>query len=328
MKQEAFEKKYERRWAAFEAWVDEGRGKKKSAAASAIPPAQALPGLYRQLCQHLALARDRVYSAALTERLNRLVLAGHQRLYGARGGDFSRFVDFIAGGFAREVRQESRVVWIGMALLFIPLLGMIAWLQRSPEVAFYFASADQLRSYEAMYAPANKVLGQHRDAGSQFMMFGFYIWNNVKIDFQCFAGGIAFGLGSVFFLLFNGISIGNVAGHLTQLGYIQTFWGFVAGHSAFELVGAAISGAAGLKMGWALIAPGNHTRLEALKLAAKPAIRLLYGAAIMTTAAAFIEAFWSSISATPFALKVGVGIALWVFTACYFFFAGRGNVKV
>ena len=33
------------------------------------------------------------------------------------------------------------------------------------------------------------------------------------------------GLGSLFFLLFNGLVIGAVAGHLTQIGYIGTFWG-------------------------------------------------------------------------------------------------------
>ena len=41
-------------------------------------------------------------------------------------------------------------------------------------------------------------------------MFGFYILNNVSIGFRSFAGGIIFGLGTIFFLVFNGLILGGV----------------------------------------------------------------------------------------------------------------------
>jgi uncharacterized membrane protein SpoIIM required for sporulation len=137
---------------------------------------------------------------------------------------------------------------------------------------------------------------------------------------------MVFGVGAVFFMLFNGFSIGAVAGHLTQLGYIETFWGFVSGHSSWELLGAAISGAAGLKLGWALIAPGRLTRMAALKEAAVPAVRLLYGASGMTFFAAFVEAFWSSTTSISPQVKYVVGITFWILFALYFGFVGRKRV--
>ena len=82
-------------------------------------------------------------------------------------------------------------------------------------------------------------------------MFGVYIWNNIGIDFQIFASGLVLGVGSVFTLLFNGVQGGAVMGHLTNLGFVSTFYGFVSGHSSFELMGAALSGAAGLRLGLA-----------------------------------------------------------------------------
>ena len=109
------------------------------------------------------------------------------------------------------------------------------------------------------------------------------------------------------------------------MGYIPTFWGFVAGHSSWELLGAALSGAAGLKLGWALIRPGRLTRLAALKEAAIPAVGLLYGAAGMTTFAAVIEAFWSSSGLISPGVKYIVGITFWILFALYFVFAGRGR---
>jgi len=321
MSQTAFETKHGKLWQAFEARMKNLRGKNDASEQAAAD----WPRQYRQITHDLALAQSRAYSPELVDRLNLLALRGHQQFYGARGNLLVSIIEFIGGGFPALVRRESLVVWIAAALLFIPMLGMIALLQHFPEYVHYFLSPDQLRSFEGMYAPGNRSLGPRHNADSQLMMFGYYIWNNVRIDFQCFASGILFGLGSVFYLLFNGIQIGSVAGYLTQQGYIQTFWGFVAGHSSWELLGAAIAGAAGLKLGWALVAPGQYKRLDALKRASRVAVRLLYGAAGMTTCAAFVEAFWSSISATPFALKVGVGLAFWALFLAYFLFAGRGR---
>jgi len=123
--------------------------------------------------------------------------------------------------------------------------------------------------------------------------------------------------------LAGGLMIGAIAGHLTELGYIETFWGFVAGHSAFELTGAVLSGAGGLKLGLALIAPGNRSRAAALKENAGVAVRLVYGAAMLTFLAAFIEAFWSPGRDVPFEIKVGVGIFMWLLTWAYLLIAGR-----
>ncbi len=317
--QSAFEKGHGGRWQAFADSLKSLRSRKADEREQA---AADWPRHYRQLTHDLALAKSRAYSPELVDRLNLLALRGHQRFYGARGNFLFSIIEFIGGGFPALVRRESLVIWIASALLFIPMLGLIALLQYYPEFVHYLLSPDQLREYESMYSPANRALGPHHNAEGQLAMFGFYIWNNVRIDFQCFASGILFGAGSIFYLLFNGFNIGAVAGYLTSQGYIQTFWGFVAGHSSWELLGAAISGAAGLKLGWALIAPGQMTRLFALKEAGKVAVRLLYGAAGMTMCAAFIEAFWSSMTTTPVAVKVGLGLTFWALLVAYFLFAG------
>ena len=145
-----------------------------------------------------------------------------------------------------------------------------------------------------------------READDNVAMFGFYIFNNVKIGFQTFATGLAFGLGTLFYLVFNGVMIGAVAGYLTGIGYGTPFWSFVSGHSAMELVAIAISGAAGLRLGAAVVAPGARSRKAALVDAARPAVRLMYGAAAMFFIAAFIEAFWSPLTAFPPQTKYAV----------------------
>ena len=312
-------------WDAWDHWLGNAKAQGKKSDACPVIAVDELPAAYRRLCHDLSLARDRRYSSALVDSLHQRVLAAHQRIYGARRRLRGHWLDFVVAGLPRLVRQERRFVLASAAMFFVPLLLTLWLLQSYPDGVYYLLSADHVARYEEMYSPENQRLGRSssQQATGQLSMLAFYISNNVRIDFQCFAGGIAFGLGSLFYLVYNGLVIGATAGHLTQLGMIETFWGFVAGHSAPELIGAVLSGAAGLRIGHALIAPGRLRRLEALKEAGHDAVRLLYGAAALTFSAAFIEALWSPNRGLPFSIKIGVGVLLWILLLAYFLFAGR-----
>jgi len=328
MKQHLFEERHAREWQEFEAWLERGdkpRGEPRVAPAQGALDGAEIPQRYRRICQQLALARDRHYGADVVERLHRLAVRGHRVLYGARGDRKNRFLFFVFGGFSRLVRRERRNVALAAVCFFGPLFAMIAVLQAYPDFVHYLLSPAQVTAYEAMYKPDAPRLGRTPAADSAFAMFGFYVWNNVKIAFQTFAGGLAFGIGTLFFLLFNGIVIGAVAGHLTQIGYTEPFYSFVSGHSALELTAIALSGAAGLKLGAALVKPGRLSRKQALVTAARGAAGLIYGAAAMLLLAAFVEAFWSPLTEVPVRLKYLVGIALWVAVFAYFLMMGRGR---
>lgn len=317
-------------WEAWDRWLGVGNAGKgepngasgNEATATSIT-VETLPRQFRGLCRDLSLARDRRYSEPLLDALRDRVLAAHQRIYGARRAASGRWLRYLLHDLPVLVRSEAKLVWASAALFFLPLFLALGVLQFYPDGVYFLLSPETVGSMEEMYAPTAEHLGRPRHASDDVMMLGFYIANNVRIDFQCFAGGIAFGLGSVFFLIYNGLVIGAVAGHLTQIGYIETFWGFVAGHSAPELIGAVLSGAAGLKIGMALIAPGRLRRADAVKRAAQRAVHLLYGAAGLTFSAAFVEAFWSPIRTVPVALKYGVGIAFWLALLAYFTLVGR-----
>jgi uncharacterized membrane protein SpoIIM required for sporulation len=329
VKQAVFEARYAQDWTSFEQWLDQRdkpkrkgpRGRQTEPAA--LPDAE-IPHAYRRLCQHLALARDRAYSPELVDRLNHLALRGHRLLYGARSHRRSRIARFFFDDFPGRVRADWPLVTAAALLFFGPMIAIGAALQAYPDFVYYLLSPRAIARMQEMYDPANPRLGM-RAADTDVMMFAYYIWNNVRIGFQCFATGLLFGVGTVFYLLSNGIQIGAVAGHLTQTGFGTTFWSFVSGHSAMELTAIAISGAAGLKLGAALIAPGNMSRRAALVAASREAIRLVYGAATMFLLAAFIEAFWSPLTIFPPATKYAVGGITWAFVLGYFVFVGRAR---
>jgi uncharacterized membrane protein SpoIIM required for sporulation len=317
VRQHQFEAAHAQEWDEFEKFLET---KPKT---PVFDPAD-MPVRYRRICQSLALAADRQYSPELVDRLNRLALRGHHALYGNRRRQSQRVLDFLLAGFPALVRAEWRLMLAAFVLFFGPLLGLIAVLQAWPEFVHYILEPGQIAQFHQMYDPANRRLGS-READSSLMMFGFYIWNNIRIGFQTFAGGLLFGVGSIWFLGANGVVLGAVAGYLTQIGYNRTFWSFVAGHSSLELLAIVVAGAAGLRLGMALIAPGNVSRRAALVAAAKPAVRLMYGAAAMFLAAAFVEAFWSPLTEVGFQIKILVGVSGWVVLLLYFLLAGHGR---
>ena len=281
-----------------------------------------LPRLYRQLCQHLSIARHRGYRASVVDRLNQLVERGHGLLYGTRTGRWGPILSYIGGGFARDVRQDWHLFAIAAVLFFGPFLAMIGWLQVEPEWAYHVLGPDRASQMETMYSePSVRPLSE---TDSDVMMFGFYIYNNVSIALRTFASGLVAGIGSLFTLVYNGSVIGAAAGHVQNAGYGGHFWSFVVGHGAFELTAIVLSGQAGFKIGFAPIWPGRRRRLQALQEEARDSVGLVGGFFVMLVIAAFIEAFWSS-SPVSASVKYLVGGLLWSAVILYFGFAGRGD---
>ncbi|MFC3606313.1 stage II sporulation protein M [Stutzerimonas tarimensis] len=320
MKQQAFEQRHRHTWQAFSIQLEA----LEQARGQPVDPAS-FPAAYRRLCQHLSLAQSRGYSQGLVDHLQYLVQRGHLQLYRHRSLLLARIIAFTLGGLPLLVRQEWRFVLVASLLFYGSLLlaGLLVF--GVPELARALLSATQIAQMEQMYDPDRARLGRfgERTAAADWMMFGYYIMNNVGIAFQTFAGGLLAGLGTLFFLLFNGLTIGAVAGHLTGIGYHHPFYSFVIGHGAFELTGISLAGAAGLRIGWALIAPGQLRRADALRQASSVGVQLVSGALLLLLIAAFVEAYWSSMTfATPLA-KYLVGAALWLLVALYLTLGGR-----
>ena len=325
MRQDAFEAQYGPIWARAEDWI-----KRLSSGPTAfLDRAEAdrigreFPALYRQVCQHLAIARARRYSFGLQQRLNRLALDGHRHLYRPRSALLSAIVKFAARDFPAAFRRFRAYMLVAAAMFVLPGIGMGVAVQLDETLVYSLLDPSTVSQMESMYDPANREVGRERQSATDVAMFGVYIYNNISIGFRTFAGGLVFGLGSAFVLLFNGVVIGAVASHLTSAGYTSTFWPFVVGHSSLELTAIVIFGGIGLYIGMAALAPGNKRRWHAIRDRASDSLPLIYGGTAMLVAAAFVEAFWSSTTWPPLAVKYAVGGLLWLGVIAYFTLAGR-----
>lgn len=306
-----FEASYQSEWQELETLLQRFLGKRRRRE-DAARQGERLAALYRRVCEQLALARARSYPAYMLDRLERLTGDAHQVIY--QRGEFGSAVvkRLVSVEFPVTVRAHAAYVLAAAALLLVPMVAVGLLVYYRPDLILSVVDARTAASYEHMYSPTAESIGRLRDASTDWMMFGYYIMHNIGISFQCFAGGLVMGVGSIFFLIYNGAMIGAVAGYLTERGLGTTFYPFVATHSAFELTAIVLAGAAGLRLGHSLLMPGRRTRLDSLVSATRHCTVLLYGSTAMLVIAASIEAFWSSAPWLPPEIKYSVAGVCWL----------------
>jgi uncharacterized membrane protein SpoIIM required for sporulation len=319
-----FEQRYEGEWTELAMHLAALTGRQRGGPVLRDGPSSArAAALYRRACEHLALARARSYPAYLVDRLEHLTAEGHQLIYHQPEFGLGQLRRLFEDEFPSAVRRQRRYVAIAAATFLLPTLALGVLVYLRPEMILTLISSDRAAEFEQMYSRSAESIGRERTASTDWMMFGFYIRNNIGVAFQCFAGGLIAGVGSLFFLAYNGAFSGALAGFLTGHGLSSTFYPFIATHSAFELTAIVLAGAAGLRLGHALLAPGRATRRQSLLAAARACVVLIYGATGMLLIAAVIEAFWSSATWLPSWIKLSVAAVCWATVITYFTRQGR-----
>lgn len=286
-----------------------------------LPPATIARagGLYRSVSADLMHARSAGYTPELVAFLDGLAGRAHAGLYSAPPYRLGAIVDLIAREFPRTVRRYWQFVAIAAVLFAGPGLVGFVGSMRSQAFATQILPESTAAQMRESYS---RDPSEGRTGNDNAFMAGFYVNNNIGIAFRCFATGILFGLGSLFFLVYNGLMIGTVAGFVQSAGYGRNLLTFIVGHGAFELTAIVISGAAGMVMGYALVQTDGLTRFGSLRRRARDLAQLIMGVAVMLAIAACLEGFWSP-SHLPRRVKLTVAALLWIGVMSYLALAGR-----
>lgn len=306
-------------WTELERLVDKGDG---PLGAARLSPTEVstLAAEYRALASDLLQVRRDRLGADLERHLDTLAGRAHNVLHaGADAKALSVGALFL--DFPGALRRNWRLFLLATFLFYGPFLagGLSAYADESYALAMLDPS--QMSSVESMYSDAP----EREASGSNATMTGFYIWNNIGIAFRCFATGILAGLGSIWFLVTNGLFIGAVFGHLMRVGLGENLLTFVASHSPWELTAITISGAAGLQMGLSLVITHGRSRIGSLQSRAQELLRQVLGATLFLAIAAVLEA-WLSPSPLPWPVKATASAAGWALVFGTILFAGRGRV--
>ncbi|MGI8810181.1 MAG: stage II sporulation protein M [Acidimicrobiales bacterium] len=266
--------------------------------------------LYRGVAADLAVARREFPAEPTVPALEDLVGRAHTVVYGA-GVRRESAMEFLRHGYWRRVRERPALLVIAALLLLGPALAAGLWAWNDPGTA------------GALMPSTSEAVGRSRPEGSSLglsagerasLSAGIFT-NNIQVTFAAVAGGITFGLITAAVLLFNGALIGVVAGVGTAAGHGSVLVELVVPHGVLEVSCIVVAGAAGLRMGWALVDPGRRPRGQALATEARAAMELVLGTAPWLVLAGLTEGLVTPLGIGPgpaVALGVGLAALYWV----------------
>lgn len=249
---------------------------------------------YREVATDLARLRtaDRGRGSDEVFSLSRLVSAGHNLLYRRPSQGLERVLRYVAYDVPREVRRSWRHIAVAALLLFVPAIGTVVAIVRTPSLAERMVPPGLIQRAEE---------GQRRgNTGADYLPNGedekgsvlsaFLMTNNIKVAIMAFAGGVTAGLLTVFALVSNGIAaMGAGVGLYITRGIGGQIFGFVAAHGVLELSAICIAGGAGFLLATAILVPGDRTRREALAINGLRSLHLVTCVVIFLVLAGIIE---------------------------------------
>jgi uncharacterized membrane protein SpoIIM required for sporulation len=237
--------------------------------------------------------QTRYHDPGLERYLNGLVGRAHGAIYGGSAASGRSFLRFFVTRYRAVFRRTLPFVAVIGILMVVVMLATDLWVASSREAQAGLlpsASRQAMRDAGAVAGPS--------DPGSAALSTLIF-QNNVQVSFLAFALGITFGIGTIWVIITNAVFIGLLAGGFQAAGQGWTFWALVLPHGFLELTAICIAGGAGLRVGWAMIDPGDRGRVAAMGEEARDAVLLILGAIPAFAVAAVIEGFVTGRTGTP-----------------------------
>ena len=300
-------------WSELDGLLDRAKGKPERLGA---PGVLRLGALYRAAAADLALARRRLPGDPATARLEALVARGHQAVYAdvSRRSSWRRFV---TTGYWQLIAARRGAVALAALLLLAPAVLAALWAVSDPGAALGMVPPE--------FRGAVEPVGDTGMTGAETAAFSSQVLtNNIQVTFLAFASGLLAGLGTALVVLYNGAILGVIAGGATDAGNGAEFVEFVAAHGVIELSCIIVAAAAGLRMGWAIVAPGPMTRTRALVAEARDGVAIVLGTAPWLVFAGLIEGF---VTRSGFGLAGGLVLGVAVGAAFWGLVVVRGRVR-
>lgn len=316
-------------WIAFDALLT--RLEKKGARGLSSDDLLQLPILYRATLSSLSIARATSLDKALLDHLEALSIRGYFLIYGVRETRSSRLRRFFLYDWPAAVRSVWKETLI--VALIIVLGAITSWSLVAHDPQWYFnfvpeemaGGRDPRASAEYLQSTLGHGKATDDEQGALHIFASFLFTNNSQVSILAFALGFAFGVPTLMLEFYQGISLGAMIAVFTGKGLGYDFGGWLFIHGTTELFAAALAGAAGLRIGTAVVFPGARSRLTAATDAGRTAGKVMVGVLLMLVVAALLEGFGRQLI-TDTLLRYGIGTVMLLLWLAYYYVPRREDV--
>ncbi|WP_301122767.1 stage II sporulation protein M [Mycolicibacterium fortuitum] len=275
-----------------------------------------LVDLYQRVSTHLSMVRSASRDSVLVGRLSGLVARARAAVTGAHAPLWREFVRFWTVSFPVVAYRAWRW-WLGSAVaFFIVTVALALWVSGNPDVHAAIGTPSEIE--ELVNHDFASYYSEH-PAGS----FALQVWvNNSWVAAQCIAFAILLGLPIPYVLFQNAANLGVIAGLMFGADKGDLFLGLIIPHGLLELTAVFLAAAVGMRLGWAVIAPGDRPRSQALAEQGRAVVAAAIGLAVVLLISGLIEALVTP-SPLPTWMRIGIGVAAELAFLGYVFHFGR-----
>ena len=260
-----------------------------------------LVALYNRTSSHLSYVRTYYGDPGLIARLTSLIASASAVVYGTRPRSLRGFGRFFTVTFPAAVWHLRRFAAVSALLLLLPTAATGVWLANSP------SAVEATGPEAARQAYIERDFEEYYSSEPAAAFASQVFWNNFRVGLIAFAGGILVCVLTAFILVFNGANLGVALGVFAAAGQQAKFWGLILPHGLLELTAVVLAGAAGLRLGWTIIDPGDRTRRKAVAEEGRRSVVLALGLVLAFGVAGLIEGFVTG-STLATTVRVGIGV--------------------
>jgi uncharacterized membrane protein SpoIIM required for sporulation len=283
-----------------------------------------LPILYRAALSSLSVARATSLDSALIGYLEALSARAYFFVYGARLRLWERALAFFRSDWPAAVRGLWRETAISAAIFIAAALVGAVLIGQDPD---WFGSIIPGALSQGRDPTASTDALRHAlyDGGQKQGLSGFAVFlfvHNAQVSLLAFALGFAFCLPTALLVAANGLTLGALFALYASRGLGFQMGGWLAIHGATELFATILGGAAGFRIGWAVIFPGELTRLEAATRAGRSAGVVMGGVVVMLVFAGLLEGIGRQLIQDDL-VRWGIGLSTLTLWLTYFYLPRR-----
>jgi uncharacterized membrane protein SpoIIM required for sporulation len=258
--------------------------------------------IYRRTASDLAIARAESRDPRLVNYLNSLVIRAHGRIYRADAQGGKKIRRYFTHELPQTFRRTWRYTFVAFGVFFIFAVLSFVGTKYDPEFSELVGVNPAFRE---LYIETKTHWWESLNKQNQIGASGI-MTNNIQVTIYTFAFGALAGIGTLFYMAFNGANIASVLALTYKAGFGNDLVTFMVAHGVIELSCIFIAGGAGLLIGSAMLMPGDLTRGDALRTRGMEAVRLMLGVALLLVVAGIIEGF---ISPAPIDARIKYSIA-------------------
>lgn len=241
-----------------------------------------LGSLQRNLSGDLALARVSFPNDPITTDLERRVASITPVLYD-RPPSVPKVGGFWRHTYWRLVAERPALLGGAWLLMVVPAIAVALWAIKSPERASLLLG-DRFQGRTSAADLGFSVSKQSQFASEIFV-------NNIRVSILAFALGILCCVGTTWLLVFNGAMLGMVIGISVVDGYADVALALIVAHGVLELSVIVVAAVAGMRIGMAVIRPGDEPRRRVITRESQSAVMLVLGTMPFFVIAGLIEGF-------------------------------------